>query len=128
MDDEDASEDLNVLSRRIIGAAYEVGNSPGTGFLEKVYERALEIELKRRGLTVASQLSLPVHYKGVEIGVYCPDLLVQNRIIVELKCVQQLNQEHWAQCINYLKVTGMGLALLMNYQYSKVQIKRIIRN
>ena len=118
--------EINVLTERIIGCAYAVHKVLGSGFLEKVYERALEIELKRRGCAVVSQMPLPVYYKGEEIGVYCPDLLVDNRIIIELKCVQQLNKEHWAQCINYLKITGKELALLMNYQYGKLQIKRII--
>jgi GxxExxY protein len=114
------------LVERVIGAAYEVGNVLGSGFLEKVYERALMRELTLRGLSVGSQAAFPVRYKGQYIGDYLADILVEDRVIVELKCVDSFANEHLAQCINYLKASGIKLAILFNFQKPKVEWKRII--
>ena len=114
------------MIRAVIGAAYEVSNVLGAGFLEKVYERALIRELSARGLAVRSQVSYPVVYKGNCVGAYVADLLVENQVLVELKCVDCLSNEHLAQCINYLKVSHLKLALLINFQRPKVQWKRVI--
>ena len=109
-----------------MGAAYEVSNVLGAGFLEKVYERALVRELHLQGLNVRSQATFPVGYKGQSVGEYVADLLVEEKLIVELKCVDQFANEHLAQCINYLKASGMKLALLINFQKPRVEWKRII--
>jgi len=98
----------------------------GAGFLEKVYERALAHELVLRGLNVKSQATFPVGYKGQCLGEYVADLLVEQKLIVELKCVDQFANEHLAQCINYLKASGMKLALLVNFQRPRVEWKRVI--
>ncbi len=87
----------------IVGASYEVSNSLGAGFLEKVYERALCRELILRGLRVESQVCCPVLYKGQRVGDYLADVVVEGRVLVELKCVERFCNEHLAQCINYLK-------------------------
>jgi GxxExxY protein len=110
----------------VVGAAYEVSNVLGAGFLEKVYERALTRELACRGLAVKSQATYPVSYKGHCVGEYVADLLVENQVLVELKCVDRFSNEHLAQCINYLKVSNLRLALLINFQKPKVEWKRII--
>ena len=89
----------------VIGAAYEVSNILGAGFLEKVYERALARELILRGLQVESQVGFPVSYKGQCVGEYVADLLVEKQLLVELKCVESFSNEHLAQCINYLKAS-----------------------
>ena len=117
---------LDELIERVIGAAYEIANVLGAGFLEKVYERALVRELAFRGLKVASQASFPVAYKGQCIGEYVADLLVEERLIVELKCVDRFASEHMAQCINYLKASGIKLALLINFQKPRIEWKRIV--
>jgi GxxExxY protein len=110
----------------VVGAAYEVANVLGAGFLEKVYERGLTRELALRGLTVKSQAPFPVIYKGQCLGDYLADLLVEEQLIVELKCVDQFSNEHLAQCINYLRASGIKLALLINFQKPRVEWKRIV--
>ncbi|MGC4052063.1 MAG: GxxExxY protein [Paludibaculum sp.] len=114
------------ITEAVIGAAFEVANVLGAGFLEKVYERALLRELGLRGVRAKSQVSLPVGYKGQYIGEYVPDLIVEDRVIVELKCVECFANEHLAQCINYLKASGLHVALLLNFQRSKVAWKRVV--
>ena len=111
---------------RIIGAAYEVSNVLGAGFLEKVYEKALVHELGRRGLRVRSQVSFEVSYKGHGVGSYVADLIVEDLVVVELKCVESFSNEHLARCINYLRASGLRLALLINFQKPKVEWKWIV--
>jgi GxxExxY protein len=118
--------EFDSLVRAIIGAAYEVGNILGCGFLEKLYERALVQELALRGLKVQTQVPFPVTYKGRRVGDYCADLLVDGKIIVELKCADRLGNLHMAQCINYLKASGVKIALLINFQRPKIEWKRIV--
>jgi GxxExxY protein len=103
-----------------------VSNVLGAGFLEKVYERALSRELALRGLKVERQVSYPVLYKEQLVGEYVADLLVADCVLVELKCVDHFANEHIAQCINYLKTSHVRLALLVNFQKSRVEWKRII--
>ena len=111
---------------RVVGAVYEVANVLGAGFPEKVYERALMKELGLRGLKVRSQVAFPVGYKGQCVGEYLADLLVEERLIVELKCVDRFANEHLAQCVNYLKASSLKLALLVNFQRPRVEWKRIV--
>ncbi|HWQ55984.1 MAG TPA: GxxExxY protein [Bryobacteraceae bacterium] len=110
----------------VVGAAYEVANVLGAGFLEKVYERALVRELAIRGLKARSQVGFPVSYKGHCVGQYVADLMVEDWLIVELKCVESFTNEHLAQCINYLRASGKKVALLLNFQKPKVQWKRVV--
>ena len=120
------ADTLNDVAEKVIGAAYEVGNVLGAGFLEKVYERALTRELGIRGLTARAQASFPVAYKGYCVGEYVADLLVEEQLIIELKCVDRFASEHMAQCINYLKASGIKLALLINFQKPRIEWKRIV--
>ncbi|MGJ5818396.1 GxxExxY protein [Paludibaculum fermentans] len=124
--DTDTHGSESEITEEVIGAAFEVANVLGAGFLEKVYERALIRELGFRGLHAKSQVSLPVRYKGQYISEYVADLIVQDRVIVELKCVERFANEHLAQCINYLKASGLHVALLLNFQRSKVAWKRVV--
>ncbi len=117
---------LNQLSEQVIGAAFEVSNELGVGFLEKVYEKALLHELRLRGMQVTAQQRIEVNYKNECVGEYVADIVVDNRLIVELKCVDAIALEHVAQCLNYLKATGLRLALLLNFRKSKVEIKRVV--
>jgi GxxExxY protein len=120
------SNSLDAVAEAVVGAAYEVSNVLGAGFLEKVYERALTRELTCQGLRVNSQVAYAVSYKGQCVGEYLADLLVEDRVLVELKCVDRFSNEHVAQCINYLKASHIRLALLINFQRPKVEWKRII--
>jgi len=120
--------ELDLLVERVVGAVYEVSNALGAGFLEKVYERALVQELLLRGLRVKAQAAFPVSYKGQCVGEYVADMLVEDKLIVELKCVDAFAKEHLAQCINYLKASGVSLALLVNFQRPRVEWKRIVYN
>ena len=126
--DEDERARLEALVEKVIGAAYEVSNVLGSGFLEKVYERALIEELSLRGIRSRAQAIFPVAYKGKPIGTYSADLAVDDRLLVEVKCVEQFSNEHLAQCINYLKASGLRLALLINFRHPKVEWRRIVHN
>ena len=119
--------DLNSLTEAVIGAAFEVSNTLGAGFLEKLYERALVSELTLRGIAIVTQAVYPVAYKGQIIGEYRPDLVIENILIVELKCVDRFSPTHLAQCLSYLHASGLNLALLLNFQHPKVECRRIKR-
>ena len=105
---------LNRVSERIIGCAFTVLNTLGAGFLEKVYENALAYELCKAGLAVLQQYGMVVRYDGIDVGEYAVDLLVEDAVLVELKAVRALDDIHRAQCLNYLKATGLHLCLLIN--------------
>jgi GxxExxY protein len=115
----------NEVSERIIGCAFRVLNTLGTGFLEKVYENALAIEMREAGLSVARQKGITVYYKGVVVGEYVADLVVEQTVIVELKASKALDPVHTAQCINYLKATGLHLCLLLNFGRPRLEIRRV---
>jgi GxxExxY protein len=117
---------LNDLSGRVIGCAFTVLNTLGVGFAEKVYENALAIEIRAAGLTVVQQYGVTVHYNGVVIGDYFPDLLVEDELLVELKTVKELDDAHRMQCTNYLKGTGLRLCLLLNFGKPRLEIKRVV--
>ncbi len=117
--------ELNLLTEVVLGAAFEVSNTLGSGFLEKVYERALLRELKLRGVRVAAQAPVAVKYKGVAVGQYFADLLIEDDLIVELKCADGICDEHVAQCLNYLRASGRKLCLLLNFQRTKLEWRRL---
>lgn len=119
-------EELNNRTEKIIGCAFKVSNQLGPGFLEKVYENALVLELRKSGLSFEQQVPLKIKYEGIVVGDYNADLLIEKSILVELKAVTALDKNHYAQCLNYLKATGLKLCLLLNFGTQKVQIKRII--
>ena len=113
------------LSERIIGCAFTVANTLGSGFLEKVYENALALELRMAGLAVEQQRGITVTYKGALVGEYFADLLVENSVLIELKTVRALDRAHRAQCINYLRATGKTLCLLINFGPPRIEIQRV---
>ena len=122
-----ADEDrLNQLTERIIGCAYTVTNTLGAGFLEKVYENALRIELAKAGLVVRQQHAVLVEYDGQTVGEYFADLLVEDSVLLELKAVSALNEIHMAQCLNYLKASGLKVCLLLNFGKPRLEIQRIV--
>ncbi len=114
------------LTEKIIGAAFEVHNSLGYGFLEKVYQRAMQVELQSRGLTAELESEIRVIYKSVEVGFYKADLLVNTCVIVELKVAKAYNPEDEAQLLNELKATGIKVGLLVNFGRTKVEFKRLV--
>jgi len=123
-----ANEDrINELSRVVIGGALAVGNTLGSGFVEKVYENALAYELRKLGLAVAQQCGVVVRYAGVVVGDYTTDLLVEEVVLVEVKAVRALDGVHRAQCLNYLKATGLRLCLLLNFGQPRLEIKRVVQ-
>jgi GxxExxY protein len=116
----------DALTQQIIGCAYKVHNTLGPGFLEKVYENALRIELEKLGLRVKQQEPINVTYDGQLIGEYYADLWINERVVVELKAVQALVKEHEVQLVNYLTAAGVNDGLLINFGPS-VQVKRKFR-
>jgi GxxExxY protein len=113
------------ITKKIIEAYYKVFNSLGYGFLEKVYENALKIELTRLNLKVDQQKNIKVFYETFEVGDYFADLIVEDLVIVELKAAESLCEEHEAQLINYLKATDLEVGLLLNFG-KKPEFKRKI--
>ena len=118
---------LNQITERVIGCAYAVSNALGCGFLEKVYENALVHELRKGGLRVEQQQAIEVNYDGVVVGDYVADLLVEGSVLIELKAVRALEDLHLAQCLNYLKATGLTVCLLLNFAKPKLEIRRVVR-
>lgn len=115
-----------LVTEKIIGCAYTVANTLGSGFLEKVYENALSYELRKAGLAVQQQAGIAVNYDGVIVGDYVADLLVENEVLVELKVVKGIDNVHFAQCMNYLKATGLQVCLLINFGTPRIEIKRVL--
>ena len=115
------------LSESIIGAAMTVLNALKPGLIEKLYERALVIELEKRGHRVDQQKEFPVFYDGRLIGALQPDLIVDGAVIVDPKVVSQFGDSELAQMLGYLSITDLKLALLLNFKYAKLDWKRVIR-
>lgn len=118
--------ELNQLTERIIRCAYDVSNALGSGFVEKVYQNAMYHRLIKEGLDVVQQYPLEVFYDGILVGEFFVDLLVENQVILELKAVQNLEDVHIAQAMNYLKASGLPLCLLINFGRPKIEIRRFI--
>lgn len=119
---------FNKCSETIIGCAFEVANTLGIGFVENIYANALAKELARQGIEARREFPVKVHYKENLVGDFFCDLLVEGKIIVEVKATSGLNNLQLAQCLNYLKATGFNLCLLINFGASSVQVKRIVNN
>lgn len=121
---------VNEVARRVVNAAIEVHRHLGPGYLESVYQAALEIELGLRGVNFERQGAFRVQYKGQEVGAGRLDLLAERSVIVEIKAVDHLNDVHLAQALSYLKATGLPLALLINFKVPVLLrgVKRIARN
>ncbi len=116
---------VEFLTESVLSAIFEVSNTLGAGFLEKVYQRALLQELTLRGISAVSQASFSVD-KGHSVGEYFADLLVEDVLVVELKCVDRLAGDHTAQCLNYLRASGRQVCLLVNFQRPRVEWKRLV--
>jgi GxxExxY protein len=105
-----------------------VSNTLGSGFLEKVYENALALELRKCGLQTQQQHGIKVRYEGKIIGDFAADLLIEEKVIIELKATKALDDAHPTQCLNYLKATGLSVCLLINFGKPRAEIRRIVNN
>jgi GxxExxY protein len=116
-------EKLNKVTEQIIGCAFKVANTLGSGFAEKMYENAMAHELKKSGLEVRQQWPISVVYDGIIVGEYVADLFVEATVLVELKAVRGIDDAHMAQCLNYLSATGVTICLLINFG-KRVEVQR----
>jgi len=117
--------EVNSITEKIIGCSYKVSNSLGIGFVEKVYENALSHLIRKSGLKVIQQYPIKVEFDGIIVGEFVADLFVEDRVLVELKAVSALKDEHTAQALNYLRATGAEICLLINFGTTKIEIKRL---
>ena len=117
---------IDELTEQIIAAAFNVSNKLGCGFLEKVYENALVIELTKLNYKVSQQHPIAVLYDNINVGDFYADIIVNELVILELKSIKQITDVHRAQCLNYLKATQFKICLLINFGNPKIEIKRIV--
>ena len=115
------------LSHDIIGAAMTVLNTLKPELDEKIYENALVVELLRRGHRIEQQKSFPVHYEGQLVGRLVPDLIVDDLVVADPKVVETFNETHLAKMLGYLAITGLQLALLLNFKHARLQYRRVVR-
>ena len=113
------------LTEKILAACFEVINELGAGFLESVYEKALLVVLQENGLSAVSQSPIPVRFRNQTVGEFFADILVENRVLVELKATKSIAPEHLSQVINYLKATGLKTGLLINFGNQKLEYRRL---
>lgn len=115
------------ISQRVIECAFEVSNALGAGFLEKVYENALCVSLEQAGIHFVKQKVFDVHFRQRIVGTYVADIVVEDKLLIELKALSGFNKDHEAQVMNYLKASGLKVGLLINFGTPKIGIKRIVR-
>ncbi len=121
-----AYEELSDLTRDIIGSAIEVHKTIGPGFTEKIYSRALQLELQKREVPFHVEQSIRIKYKGQLLGIHRLDLVIKDTVVVELKAVYQINNFHIAQMLSYLKATDKRLGLILNFSRAKLEVKRVV--
>jgi GxxExxY protein len=126
MNADERREQLNKLTEAIIRCAFKVSNTLGVGFLEKVYENALAVELRRSGVRVRQQHDVQVEYEGVVVGDYTADLLVEDSVVVELKATSSIDPIHRAQCLNYLRAANLNVGLVVNFGQPSLEVKRVV--
>jgi GxxExxY protein len=119
--------ELNAITERIIGCGFAVSNGLGVGFLERVYRNDLVHELRKAGLTAEPERAIDVVYDGVLVGQFQSDIVVEEKVIVELKATKEHEDWFTAQCLNYLKATGLPICLLLNFGRPRLDIKRYRR-
>ncbi len=124
---QDKSQPHTEITEAVIGCAFEVIKELGSGFLESVYEKALLLALHQKGLVAVAQYPLKVSFRGENVGEFFADILVEQKVLVELKAIKMLVPEHQAQLINYLHASGIEVGLLINFGNSKLEIKRCIK-
>ena len=115
------------LSYKIVGLAMEVHSKLGYGFLEKVYENAMMVLFRQEGMRAKQQAPITVYFKGEAVGEYYADILVEDKIILEVKSVEKIIDKHRAQTLNYLKATGLRLSIILNFGKKKIEYERIVK-
>ena len=118
--------EINEVTYKVNGAVFEVNRILGPGFLKRVYENALLIELRSMGLKANNQVPINVYYKDKVVGQYTADILVEKKVILELKTVERLDKIHEAQLLNYLRATGIKIGILVNFKHTRAEIKRMV--
>ena len=119
---------LDQITEKIIGIAMKIHNKLGPGFVEKIYEKAMAYEFKKEKIQFSEQSEIKVKYEQIELGYQRVDFLVEEKVIVELKCVAELSNIHFAQMLSYLKTTDKRVGLILNFAEKKLGIKRIVNN
>jgi GxxExxY protein len=117
---------LDRITETVIGCAHKVSNTLGCGFLEKVYENALAVELRKAGLRVQQQHDVKVTYEGVVVGDFTADLLVEHSVVVELKATSIIEAIHCSQCLNYLRASDLSVGLVINFGRPRLEVKRVV--
>lgn len=112
------------LTGKILEACFELSNELGIGYVESVYEKALHVALKQKGISSETQVSLKVSFRGVIVGDFYADMIVEGKVLLELKAVDALAKEHYAQLLNYLKATGIEVGMAINFGSTKLQYRR----
>jgi GxxExxY protein len=112
------------LTGKILEACFEVSNELGAGFIESVYEKALQVALLQKGVAVERQIPLHVSFRGVMVGDFTADMIIEGRVLLELKAADGLSNQHFAQLLNYLKATGLEVGMAINFGTPKVQYRR----
>jgi GxxExxY protein len=115
------------LTEKIISCSYQVYNKLGSGFVESVYHRSMAIELSKRGIEIELQKAIAVFYEGELVGEFMADIIVEKKVVVELKAVKQLAKAHEVQLVNYLVATGIPVGLLINFGEDKVEVRRKLK-
>jgi len=126
LEEEDGKILYKELSYKIVGLAMEVHNELGHGFLEKVYENSLMVLMKREGINAIQQSPVKVRFKGEIVGDYFADIIVEEKIILELKAAEKIVKNHIAQTLNYLKATGFELAIILNFGKERLEYERVV--
>ncbi len=114
------------LSFKVVGLAMQVHNTLGFGFLEKIYENSLMVLLKREGIKAKQQAPITVYFEGENVGEYFADILIEDKIILELKSADNIVNAHRAQTLNYLKATGLNLAIILNFGKERLEYERLV--
>ena len=122
---EDAAGMFSLGTKEIIGASFEVLNTIGHGLLEKSYENALCIELGLRGIPFVQQPRFPVIYKSVLVGEFVPDIIVQDRIVVDTKTIERITDHELGQMLNYLRITNLRIGLIVNFKRARLEWRRV---
>ena len=123
----DVREEIHVLeTERVIGCAFSVLNGVGHGFHEKVYENALVVEFGNQEIQFLQQPRFPVHHRGIKVGEFVPDLIVLGKVVVDTKTITKITDHEIGQMLNYPRVTGLRVGLILNFKYSKLEFRRVI--
>lgn len=119
-------EPLQLETESVIGAAFEVINTLGHGLLEKPYENALCVELAARDIPFAQQRRFEIKYKGATVGLYIPDLIVYEAVVVETKVIEHITAQDRGQMLNYLRITGLAVGLILNFKNARLEFRRVL--